>query len=101
MRKIYEIEYENKSIFVNGDLDVLSKYDNDGSDEHDENEPKPPITNEMIEAKLLDMVKQNDINYGITPEDVEKKLDTFCIVIEDDKDMDDRYCILTFDKSST
>ena len=96
MRKIYEIEYENKSIFFNGDLDVLFKDDNDDSDE-----PKPPITNEMIEAKLLDMVKQNDINYGISPEDVEKKLDTFCIVIEDDKDMDDRYCILTFDKSST
>ena len=54
----------------------------------------------MIEAKLLDMVKQNDIDYGIIPEDDEKGLDTFCIVIEDDKDMSDRYCILTFDKPS-
>ena len=35
MKKIYEIEYENKSIFFNGDLDVLFQDDNDDNDDNE------------------------------------------------------------------
>ena len=45
--------------------------------------PKPPITTAMMQARLLDMVKQYNIDHGIETKvndlDIDKLFEPFCV----------------------
>ena len=122
MNKIYEIKYQDKSIFSNGNLDYLFDALHDPTNEPipntrddiislanficvDDKEiikrkrgrpktllairdkircrrgrpPKKPITTAMMHDKLLDMLRNYQLENGIEPTSIETSVEPFCI----------------------